>query len=149
MDIIYQRTLKGNEEITKRTFKLDHFHRFVLIMIDGKATVESIISRSSEQWKPIQCLKTMESQGFIENIDSSITQTPVNSLVQQNLVAIIKKQIPNNNTKVVNKILNSNPSKEDLVKAINSSCVFVKLTISEEIAKQLKLDLHSTLNQSI
>ena len=64
---VYKRTAKGNIEISKRLYKLDHEHRFVLIMIDGKSTADEIVSKSSQQWNPIKCLFELEKQGFIEN----------------------------------------------------------------------------------
>jgi len=146
---IYKRTLKGEEEITKRTHKIDHFHRFVLIMIDGKASKENIISRSSPQWRPGKCLNLLESQGFIINIDSTNNastggEPPICDL-KQDLIAKVQQLIPNNNVKIINKIRKSETRKQSISDAIDSSCIFVKLTISEKIAQQLKTELHTIL----
>ena len=148
MDTIYQRTSKGDEEIAKRTFKLDHEHRFVLIMVDGRATAENIISRSSEQWHPQQCLVELELKGFIKNIVTNDSDAPVISGIKQNLILSIQKSIPNYNDKIINKILKAPMNKASLSKAIDSSCIFIKLTISEEISSQLKVELHKILNES-
>ncbi len=148
MKTIFKRTAKGDEEIKRRTYKLAHEYRFILIMIDGKADVANLISRSSKQWHPRQCLYEMESQGFIENIDESKQSNLSISQLKQDLILHIKRKIPQNNEKIVNKIVNSSMLKKELTDAINSCCVFVKLTISEETAKQLKTDLHNILDSS-
>lgn len=148
MNTIYQRTSKGNEEISKRVYKLDHEHRFVLILVDGHASVENIISRSSEQWNPQQSLIELELQGFIENTITSGIDNPNITGIKQNLILAVQKLIPINNEKIVNKILKAPIQKLALSKAIDSSCIFIKLTISEDISKQLKAELHRILDES-
>jgi hypothetical protein len=148
MITIYRRTAKGDEEIKKRSYKLDHFHRFVLIMIDGKANTESIIARSSEQWNPVQCLFEMEAEGFIENIDNKATPAANISTLKHNLIAAIQKQIPKNNTKLINRILNAEMQRNQMTDAIDSNCIFIKLTISEKISDSLKIELHRILDES-
>ncbi len=150
MSEIYRRTAKGDEEIEKRTYKLDYFHRFVLIMINGKKNSETIISNSSEQWNAEQCLRDLEKQRFIVNIENSPTSTNNSSKggVQQKLIATIQKHLPNNNTKVINKILNSDNSHKNLSDAIDSACIFIKLTISEDTSEKLKSELHQILDHS-
>jgi hypothetical protein len=150
MSEIYRRTAKGDEEIEKRIYKLDYFHRFVLIMINGKKNSETIISNSSEQWNADQCLNDLEKQGFIVNIVDSPNSISDSSTgdVQQNLIATIQKHLPNNNTKVINKILNADNTHKKLSDAIDSACIFIKLTISEETSKKLKSELHQILDNS-
>ena len=145
---VYQRTAKGDVEISKRLYKLDHEHRFVLIMIDGKSTADQIVSKSSEQWNPVKCLFELEKQGFIENIDPNTEQQSKFSQLREDLIAAIEGEIPEKNTKVVNKILNADLNKETLSKAIDSSCILIKLTISEKISNKLKIKLHRILNMS-
>ncbi|HFC30255.1 MAG TPA: hypothetical protein ENJ44_04340 [Oceanospirillales bacterium] len=80
MHIVYKKTQKGEEEIRHRTHNLSREHRFVLIMIDGKATADDIISRSPDQWNPVQCMFEMESQGFISSIDKK-PANPTESII--------------------------------------------------------------------
>ncbi len=150
MSEVYRRTAKGDEEIEKRTYKLDHFHRFVLIMINGKKNSDTIISNSSEQWNADQCLSDLEKQGFIVNIVDSPNSKLGTGFgdVQQTLIATIQKHLPNNNTKVINKILNADNTRKKLSDAIDSACIFIKLTISEETSKVLKKELHQILDNS-
>ncbi|MBL4659704.1 MAG: hypothetical protein JKY19_05060 [Alcanivoracaceae bacterium] len=148
MNTIYKRTAKGEDEIKKRTFKLDHALRFVLIMVDGKTCADDIISQSSEQWKPVQCLFELENQGFIENIDSNAPPSANIGQLKQNLISVIQQYLPKNNTELVNKILNAELKKKSMADAIDSNCIFIKLTISEEISNQLKIKLHNILNNS-
>jgi len=145
---VYQRTEKGDVEIGKRLYKLDHEHRFVLIMIDGKSTAEDIVSRSSEQWNPVKCLFELEKDGFIENTDLDSEQPSNFSQLREDLIAAIERQIPEKNSKIVNKILNAEMNKEALSKSIDSCCLLIKLTISEKIANKLKIQLHRILNMS-
>ncbi len=148
MNIVYKRTSKGEEEIQKRTYKLDHVHRFVLIMIDGKTDDESIVSRSSVQWNPSQCLLELETMGFIENIDPLLEKNSGMGELKQDLILTIQKHLPNNHKKMVNKIVNAELTKPDIVDAIDSGCMFIKLTVSEQISKTLKEDLHKIVNNS-
>ena len=148
MSIIYKRTSKGDEEIQKRTFKIDHEHRFVLIMVDGKVTDESIVSRSSVQWNPVQCLLELETKGFIENVDPLMGKSSVLGELKQHLVLAIQKQLPNNHKKMINKIINAELTKPEIMTAIDSACMFIKLTVSEEIAKNLKAELHEIAENS-
>ncbi len=148
MNTIYKRTVKGDEEIKKRTFKLSHALRFVLILVDGKASADHIVSRSSEQWKPVQCLFELENQGFIENVDSKAPPSANFGQLKQDLISAIQRQLPKNNTKLINKILNAEMKKKPISDAIDSNCIFIKLTISEKISNQLKIELHNILNDS-
>jgi hypothetical protein len=148
MKTIYKRTAKGEQEIQKRTYKLDHEHRFVLIMIDGNASAENIVSRSSEQWNPKQCLFELETKGFIENIDADANKASDIGELKQNLIITIQKYLPENNSKVINKILNTGLNKKELLKAIDGGCMFIQLTRSEEIAKVLKQELHTIVGKS-
>ena len=148
MSTIYQRTPKGDEEISKRVYKLDHVHRFVLIMVDGRASAENIISRSSEQWNPQQCLIELELQGFIKNTLTNSENIPKITELKQNLIIAVQELIPKNNEKIVNKILKAPMQRSALSKAIDSSCIFIKLTISEDISNQLKVQLHQILDES-
>jgi len=148
MKTIYKRTAKGEEEIKKRTFKLDHEHRFVLIMIDGVATAENIISRSSEHWNAKQCLFDLETKGFIQNTDTSARNASDISQLKQDLILTVQKHLPENNNKIINKILNAELSKSDISKAIDSGCLFIKLTVSEEISAVLKKQLHQIADNS-
>ena len=146
MNTIYKRTPKGEEEITKRTHKIDHFHRFVLIMVDGKASKENLIARSSPQWQPEKCLNFLESKGFIINVESNSKAAEPLCDLKQELIQKIQELIPERNAKIIDKIRNSETRKLSISDAIDSSCIFVKLTISEKIAEQLKVDLHKILN---
>ncbi len=149
MKTIYKRTAKGEEEIQRRTYKLDHEHRFVLILVDGKSTAENIISRSSEQWNPKNCLIELETNNFIRNVDASTQNPPKIGKLKQDLILTIKKHLPERNNKVINKIINAELSKAGLSKAIDSSCMFIKLTVSEEISVVLKKELHEIADNSI
>ncbi len=148
MSIVYRRTAKGDEEVGKRTFKLASQYRFVLIMINGKVDVDNIVSRSSEQWNPVQCLKDLELQGFIENIDIDSSSPNGVGLTKQKLITCVQEYLPKKNTKIINKILNSENSKQALSKAIDGGCMFIKLTISEQVSNKLKVALHNVLDNS-
>ena len=69
-------------------------------------------------------------------------------LLQQKLVAEVKKFIPENYEKAVNKIHNSQLDSASLKKAVNSSCMYINLTISQDIAKQLKSRLTQLIDMN-
>ena len=64
-DVKFIKTDKGREEIEKRTNKLPPLVRRVLIMIDGKATVEDLVDALASMLDAEKVLITLEKEGFI------------------------------------------------------------------------------------
>lgn len=146
MEVLFKRTEKGEDALAKRVYGLSQECRWVLILVDNKTYVSDILNKCSTQWKPLKTLRLLEQEGFIYNSDTSVKLTPASVLIQQKIVSAIKKKIPAGNEKVVKKIQNSELTKDALAKSIDSACMFVKLTISQDIAKELKVELHKILN---
>lgn len=65
-DVIYTKTAKGLEEMTKRTFKLPARMRSLLIMIDGKVAVAGLISKSASPDEAAAYVAALLNDGFIE-----------------------------------------------------------------------------------
>lgn len=65
-DVIYAKTAKGLEEMTKRTFKLPARMRTLLIMIDGKAPVADLITKSASPDEAAAYVTALLDDGFIE-----------------------------------------------------------------------------------
>lgn len=137
MELLLKRTEKGEDAIHNRVYDLSQEKRWVLILVDSKTYVSDIFNKCSDQWSPIKDLLELEQDGFIVN---SMGSEAISSslLLQQKLVAEVKKFIPENYEKAVNKIHNSQLDSASLKKAVNSSCMYINLTISQDIAKQLK-----------
>lgn len=64
-DVIYAKTEKGLEEMTKRTFKLPARMRTLLIMIDGKAPIADLISKSASPDEAAAYFAALLDDGFI------------------------------------------------------------------------------------
>lgn len=47
---IFEKKAKGTEEIEKRAFHIDFRHRIALIQVDGKQTVEVLLSKIPGRW---------------------------------------------------------------------------------------------------
>lgn len=148
MTTIYTRTEKGNQEIKKRTYKLNHVQRFILLMVDGKICANEIISSSLEHWKPVQCLFELEQQGFIENTDPDASKAANISPLKQNLIEIIDKYLPEDNQKLVNRILNAEMKRKSICDAIDSNSIYVKVTQSSHIAHKLKTISYKIVGES-
>lgn len=65
-DVIYTKTEKGLEEMTKRTFKLPARMRTLLIMIDGKTPVANLIAKSASPDEAAAYFAALLGDGFIE-----------------------------------------------------------------------------------
>lgn len=75
-DIIYAKTQKGFEEMTRRTYRLPARMRALLIMIDGKQAAGELIARSTNQEESEHVIEKLLAEGFIEPIDHPSARTP-------------------------------------------------------------------------
>lgn len=73
---IYRKTEKGNEEIKSRTHGLSMRLRPLLILIDGKSSVEDMVRRSPLGAELIPQLQQLVDGGFVEPA-SAATEAPV------------------------------------------------------------------------
>jgi hypothetical protein len=65
-EIIYAKTQKGFEEMTRRTYRLPARMRALLIMIDGKQPAGELFARSNSPEESQQLLETLLRDGFVE-----------------------------------------------------------------------------------
>lgn len=77
-EIVYAKTQKGFEEMTRRTYRLPARMRSMLIMIDGRLTAGELFARAPHHEEAQQFIELLLRDGFIEPTGSSETSTEAN-----------------------------------------------------------------------
>ncbi len=169
--LVFRRTPKGQDEIKTRQLKLEHNHRFALIMIDGTSDVAQLEAKSGGRWDTHTLLQDLWQQGLIEpaNVVPASTETadaaPTSTRAQQvgsrkadaasstgeeslkeRMIAQVRAVMGDTGgEKLIAKIQASEETPTALADAVDSGCIFIKLTISEDKAETLKKSLHAIL----
>lgn len=73
----FTKTQKGSQEIETRKFNLPLEHRSILILIDGKRTVDQLKKQFNKIGNVQQILELLEAEGYIQPNASADNQTPI------------------------------------------------------------------------
>ena len=65
-DNVFQKTAKGREEIEKRTLRIDHKRRTLLILVDGQASAEALAAKAAHIPDAMALLQSLWTEGFVE-----------------------------------------------------------------------------------
>ncbi|MBL8515537.1 MAG: hypothetical protein JNM76_01095 [Betaproteobacteria bacterium] len=71
--LIFSKTVKGREEIEKRTWRIDSRRRMMLIMVDGMHSVEDLAAKSASPEDAMTQLQSLWTDGFVEPADGSVS----------------------------------------------------------------------------
>lgn len=91
---IYQKSAKGLEEMSSRTYKLPARERSVLIMVDGKSTAQEVIDKAKHFGDAEHFFQTLVENGFIEPTAVPAMPAPAASVPSQAPVAPAPAQAP-------------------------------------------------------
>ncbi|MBK8184010.1 MAG: hypothetical protein IPK63_14505 [Candidatus Competibacteraceae bacterium] len=75
--IQFTKTQKGSQEIETRKFNLPLEHRSILILIDGKRTVDQLKKQFNKIGNIQQILELLEAEGYIQPNSSSDNPIPI------------------------------------------------------------------------
>jgi hypothetical protein len=70
-DMVFRKTAKGREELEKRTARLDHKRRTVLILVDGRADVAALGEKIAHLANGTELLQSLWTEGFVEPVAGS------------------------------------------------------------------------------
>ena len=73
-DNVFQKTPKGREEIEKRTLRIDHKRRTLLILVDGRSTAAELAGKAAHIPDGMALLQSLWTDGFIEPVGAVIAQ---------------------------------------------------------------------------
>lgn len=73
---IYQKSAKGLEEMSSRTYKLPARERSVLIMVDGKSTAQEVIDKAKHFGDAEHFFRALSENGFIEPLAAPAVPAP-------------------------------------------------------------------------
>ena len=68
---VLQKTQKGREEIEKRTFRIDHRRRTLLIMVDGRSNAAALAEKAAHIPGGMDLLQSLWTEGFVEPVGAA------------------------------------------------------------------------------
>jgi hypothetical protein len=74
---IYDKTVKGREEIASRTYQLPPRLRSLLVMIDGRHPIEEVLPKVTGLGLDASHLKALVDDGFITVVEAPVAPAPV------------------------------------------------------------------------
>ncbi|WP_127477174.1 hypothetical protein [Sulfurivermis fontis] len=144
---IVAKTAKGEEEIQSRKYGLERNLRYVLILIDGKTSVQQLVDEKGAALPDVAgSLRTLAEQGFISiggvslgADDETCTVAAEQDIptLKAALIAIAKEVLGADAGKIVSKLEAAPDSREGLQEAVNSCKKVVRLLIDEKKAEAL------------
>jgi hypothetical protein len=135
MSTIYAKTAKGQEEIEQRAHGLSQGLRRVLIMVDGKSTVEELTAKMMQDLSgPLQELLD---GGYISGEGGAANPAGGVSGLKQELISIAEDILGKHAERVVQKIQSSPDDLEGMRAAVEDCQKFVRLFIDEKQAEVL------------
>jgi hypothetical protein len=149
---VFVKTAKGEEEIRTRQHKLPPAIRVPLILVDGRSTVEELVSKGGDQTKLAEALAYLEQHGFIEpsgvagtrpaSISPPGLQTPApraeggRGSPKLQLIQLMQSLVGQGADKVMAKLNEAPDSRDGLEAAVVACHKLMRLTIDEKKAEE-------------
>jgi len=141
--MIYSKSEKGQLEIDTRSYGLSPALRRILILVDGKSSIEELSAKMMQD--VTESLQQLAEAGFIQSA-SSVGNIAASSLKQE-LISTAEGLLGKHAERVVQKI-SSAPDDLDGMKAALEDCQkFVRLFIDEEQAETLFHQCHTVFRK--
>ena len=71
---VFRKTPKGREEVEKRTARIDHKRRTLLIMVDGRANAAAIAAKAAHIPDGMALLQSLWTEGFVEPVGAAVAE---------------------------------------------------------------------------
>lgn len=144
---IVTKTQKGAAEIENRQYGLERAHRYVLILVDGKSTIDQLIEEKGAHLSDVKnSLNHLLAQGFI-TADGRVAETegadcyvPYNqdiSAIKAALIAVAREVLGGDADKIVARLEAAPNSRDGLQETVNGCKKLVRLVIDEDKAETL------------
>ncbi len=147
LSAIVTKTSKGEEEIHSRKYGLDRNLRYVLILIDGKSSVQQLVDEKGAALPDVSgSLGALAELGFITIGGQGVKEADDTCTVPDNqdvptikaaLIAIANEVLGADAGKIVSKLEAAPDSPEGLQEVVNSCKKVVRLLIDEKKAEAL------------
>lgn len=144
---IVAKTHKGEEEIQSRKYGLDRNLRYVLILIDGKSSIQQLVDEKGAVLPDVAgSLQALAEQGFVSiggvtmgAADDNCTVAADQDIpsIKAALIAIARDVLGADAEKIVSKLETAPDSPEGLQEVVNSCKKMVRLLIDEQKADAL------------
>ena len=73
-DNVFQKTPTGREEIEKRTLRIDHKRRTLLILVDGRSSAAELAGKAAHIPDSMALLQSLWTDGFVEPVGAVVAQ---------------------------------------------------------------------------
>ena len=133
--IIFLKTEKGETEFSTRTYKLNHALRYVLILVNGKATVSDIQGKGAGLCNIEEALGQLAAQGFIQTTAEQVPQTHASTQSPKHeIIALAKSLLGTDAGPVIRKLQEAADTPEALTQATTACRRLIKLAIDAQKA---------------
>ena len=133
--LVFLKTEKGEVEFSTRAYKLNHALRYVLILVNGKSTVDEIRSKGAGLPNVDETLSQLAELGFI---DSQIASKPSSSAFANNpkseLIALAHEILGTQAAAVIKKLIASDETTQALAETTTACKRLIKLAIDDHKA---------------
>lgn len=141
MNALVVKTAKGEDEIQRRNHGLDRNLRYVLILVDGKSSIQQILRKGHGLPDIEASLRNLAEQGFIQ-VDGDVAGNTASRVsdpaaAKMELIGIAKEVLGADAAKVIGKLEAAPNSKEGILEVINQCKKLVRLIIDEQKAEKL------------
>jgi len=137
---IFQKTAKGEEAIRDRAHDLDRNLRYVLILVDGKSTVQQLVEEKGAAMEDVAGrLQRLAEGGFITSGEAAESTGGGGdaAAVKVELIATAREVLGPDAGKVVAKLEAAPDSKAGIMEVVSGCKKLVKLVIDEKKAEEL------------
>lgn len=134
--LVFVRTAKGEEEFARRVHGLAAPLRRVLILVDGKATVEQLKGRALGVPDVEQALAALAAEGFIATAEEAGRRGLGIGDPKAEILALARTLLGPQAAKVTKKIEEAGDTPERLAEAVEGSRKLIKLFIDESKAEE-------------
>ncbi|MHB1232256.1 MAG: hypothetical protein ACYCZQ_06720 [Burkholderiales bacterium] len=130
--LIFVRTEKGEAELKSRAHGLVHGLRFVLILVDGKSPVETIMDKGVGLPDIHAALEELARGGFIRTAEEAQRGSTHVGDPRQEMILLAQALLGKHSTKVVKKIQETSNNPQDLARTAEQCKKLIKLLIDDE-----------------
>ena len=133
--LVFLKTEKGEAEFSTRAYKLNHALRYVLILVNGKSTVDEIRSKGAGLPNVDETLRQLAELGFIHSQNASKPRT--NAFVDNpkgELIALAHEILGTQAATVIKKLNASDETPQALTDTATACKRLIKLAIDDQKA---------------
>ena len=134
--LVFVKTKKGDEEITSRTYKLNHALRYVLILVDGKSTVKEIIDKGAGLPNMEQALNYLATADFIHTLQEVQSTGFTKRDPKSEIISLARYMFGDQAAPVIKKLHEADDSPDSLAQTTNACKRLIKLAIDAEKAEE-------------